>query len=278
MPTRLRVATYNVHAGVDGWGRATDVVDVAVGLDADVLFLQESWRDDTVDLAAEIAARSGGTHHAATLAEGWRATGGTGPPRWQHRFGLLVGGHGLFLDSVHPLHPPAAARLAAAHGATRGSWGTAIVTRLPVTDAASVTLTQLPRDLARRVVTAATLETSAGPLVVVCVHAAHLRDGSRTQLAELARWLEHRVAGRPGVLGGDLNCWGPVARRALPGWRQAVRGRTWPAWRPHSQVDHVFVRGAISVGGGRVVDARASDHRPVVAELELDRELDREQR
>jgi endonuclease/exonuclease/phosphatase (EEP) superfamily protein YafD len=41
-------------------------------------------------------------------------------------------------------------------------------------------------------------------------------------------------------------------------------------------VDHVFVRGPIRIIGGRVDGARASDHRPVVAELELDGDPDLE--
>jgi endonuclease/exonuclease/phosphatase family metal-dependent hydrolase len=71
------------------------------------------------------------------------------------------------------------------------------------------------------------------------------------------------------VLGGDLNCWGVVSRRVLRGWRQAVRGPTWPSWRPHSQVDHLFVRGPIDVVDGGVLDRRGSDHRPVQASIEL---------
>ena len=45
----MRVVTYNVHAGVDGWGRANDVIDHAVTLQPDLLFAQEVWRGDNED-------------------------------------------------------------------------------------------------------------------------------------------------------------------------------------------------------------------------------------
>ena len=42
----MRVATFNLHAGVDGWGRPTRVLDVVKELDADMLILPELWRAD----------------------------------------------------------------------------------------------------------------------------------------------------------------------------------------------------------------------------------------
>jgi len=64
-----------------------------------------------------------------------------------------------------------------------------------------------------------------------------------------------------------MNLWGPPLSLLLPGWRRAVRGRTWPAWRPHSQPDHIFVNEAVAVGGSSVVRAGNSDHRAVRAIL-----------
>jgi endonuclease/exonuclease/phosphatase family metal-dependent hydrolase len=48
-----------------------------------------------------------------------------------------------------------------------------------------------------------------------------------------------------------------------------VRGRTWPAWRPHSQLDHLLVNRAINVIDGRVLADASSDHRPIVATLSV---------
>ena len=47
-----------------------------------------------------------------------------------------------------------------------------------------------------------------------------------------------------------MNLWGPPVRAFLPGWHRAVKGRTWPAWHPHSQIDHILVRGEVRVGCG----------------------------
>jgi endonuclease/exonuclease/phosphatase (EEP) superfamily protein YafD len=60
-----------------------------------------------------------------------------------------------------------------------------------------------------------------------------------------------------------LNFWGPPAAALLPGWRRAVRGRTWPAHRPHSQIDHVLVRDDVEALGGEVLPDVGSDHRPL---------------
>ena len=64
-----------------------------------------------------------------------------------------------------------------------------------------------------------------------------------------------------------MNMWGPPASSFFRGWRRAVIGRTWPAHRPHSQLDHVLVTPAIEVVDARVADATGSDHRPVVVTL-----------
>jgi hypothetical protein len=39
----LVVASFNVHGGVDGFGRPFDVIAACGELDADLVVLQESW-------------------------------------------------------------------------------------------------------------------------------------------------------------------------------------------------------------------------------------------
>jgi endonuclease/exonuclease/phosphatase family metal-dependent hydrolase len=50
-----------------------------------------------------------------------------------------------------------------------------------------------------------------------------------------------------------------------------VRGRTWPASRPHSQIDHILVRrrDGTEVVHAEVLPAVGSDHRPVRATLRV---------
>jgi endonuclease/exonuclease/phosphatase (EEP) superfamily protein YafD len=71
------------------------------------------------------------------------------------------------------------------------------------------------------------------------------------------------------VLAGDMNMWGPPVNSYVRGWRRAVTGRTWPAHRPHSQLDHVLVTPPVRVLEARIGEYAGSDHRPVVARLTL---------
>jgi endonuclease/exonuclease/phosphatase (EEP) superfamily protein YafD len=73
--------------------------------------------------------------------------------------------------------------------------------------------------------------------------------------------------GRPAVVAGDHNFWGPGVVAFLRGWKRAVRGRTWPARRPHSQIDHILVRSGTEVLSSEVLPDVGSDHRPVRARL-----------
>jgi endonuclease/exonuclease/phosphatase (EEP) superfamily protein YafD len=87
------------------------------------------------------------------------------------------------------------------------------------------------------------------------------------QLRNLRRRLP--PPGQRAVIVGDFNLWGPAVSALLPGWRRAVRGRTWPAHRPHSQIDHVLVRDGVEVVDAAVLGEVGSDHRPVRVTLRL---------
>ena len=65
---------------------------------------------------------------------------------------------------------------------------------------------------------------------------------------------------------GTWNFWGPPVSALLPGWTRGLRGRTWPAHRPHSQIDHILVRGA-RFRRSWTVHTDASDHLPLVTEV-----------
>ncbi len=171
------------------------------------------------------------------------------------------------------------------HEAERGTWGVAVLTRLPVERTWTIELPQLRGDPARRaaVVVEVVLEGVDEPFPVVGTHLAHLRQGSPRHVAALRRRLRAeglgRVAhgthantgagaGRGGVLAGDMNMWGPPLLAMLPGWRRVVRGRTWPTWlpRPLAQSDHILVTGGVE-GSGSVLVVLGSDHLPVRGEL-----------
>ena len=106
------------------------------------------------------------------------------------------------------------------------------------------------------------------PISVCGVHMSHLLYGSPRNFAELRHRL--RTEARPdAAVAGDMNSWGPLVRLFMRGWKRAVIGRSWPAWRPHSQIDHILVRGALRPHAGAVLPDAGSDHRPIRAELEV---------
>ena len=272
------VATYNVHGGVDGWGRPFDVVAACRAVDADVLVLQESWGPDGGrSVAQRVADELGYRAEELTLARG-RVTAAPdgsaqwGPPLWART------PYGIRLDRRHRHPPPAGShgaptRAGAPEGVVRGTWGIALLTRLDVRAVRTVVFAQLPADPARRGAIGAELSGGAlggRSLHVVGTHLPHLSQGSPRHFAALRRAVRDVRRG-PAVLAGDMNLWGPAVSALLPGWARAARGRSWPTWSPVllAQTDHVLVTPSLRVRAGAVVRLVGSDHCPVRAEVEL---------
>jgi len=104
-------------------------------------------------------------------------------------------------------------------------------------------------------------------LAVFGTHMSHITHGSHAQYRLLSDLLPPPTTAA--VLAGDMNLWGPPVNSYLRGWRRAVTTRTWPAYRPHSQLDHVLVTPSVSVLDARAGAFAGSDHLPVVATLAL---------
>jgi endonuclease/exonuclease/phosphatase family metal-dependent hydrolase len=269
------VASYNVHGGVDGWGRPFDVVEACREIGADVLMLQESWAPDGgVSVTEHVARQLGYAAVELAFARGRiAASQDSGNPRWGPRL-WARSGHGMRLDRrrAAPTGHGAAARPGRAVSG-RGTWSIAVMSRLPVTHTQTIDLGQLPTDPARRgaIVMDVVLD-GAIPFRVVGTHLAHLSQGSPRQISALRRSLK-TLTPAPGVLAGDMNLWGPPLTLLFPGWSRAVRGRTWPTWWswPLVQSDHVLVRdarrGSVTVVSGEVLRIAGSDHFPVRASL-----------
>ena len=262
---QLVVATFNVHAGIDGWGTSFDVVESCTQLDADVLVLQETWTPQVGDgLACLVAASLGYEVYEVPLAgavllqslKPVSSRWGPWNPRW-HR-SLWVGDAGQ-LGRQH-------------HGgwghARVGTWGIALLSRLPIRRVKTIDLGHLRRDSAqRRAAVLAEIEVEGSPLTVVGTHLAHFTQGSPILLERLRR--ELLASRQPVVLAGDMNFWGPPVSLALPGWRRAARARTYPSWRAHSQVDHILVTRSVDVISGASVPVGRSDHLPLKARLAI---------
>ncbi len=264
-PDSLTLATFNIHAGVDGWGRPFDVVSPCSSLGADVIILQESWTPDggAPSTAGRIAERLGYQLVAeCTLARGLLLAP---PPTETRSWGPLFSrvGKALLLDGEHRPDEATTHR----GRAVRGSWGVAMLARVPFGEVAVTPLGQLRRDPARRVVVRATVPMVGGDLVVCGTHMSHITHGSHAQYRVLSEKLP--PATTPALLAGDMNLWGPPTTSYLRGWRRAVKGRSWPAHRPHSQLDHILVTRPVAVLNSRISEAAGSDHRPAVATVSL---------
>jgi endonuclease/exonuclease/phosphatase family metal-dependent hydrolase len=270
----LTIANFNMHAGVDGWGRPFDYLAACRSLDADVLVLQEAWAaagaPASEGQAERIAADLGYQLVPCTLAEGYRIAPQQGAPAsWMPRPAYADRNKSLYFDCVRPI-APATQRSARFAASERGTWGLAVLVRpeLAIEESRVLHLPTLPRDRVRRAAVVVDFTAEGVPLSVIGTHMSHLHMGSRRHY----RLLRHLLAteARPNaILSGDMNLWGPPVRSLMRGWHRAVKGASWPTWRPHSQIDHILVRGDIGIVSGEVRPDAGSDHRPVRAVLSL---------
>jgi endonuclease/exonuclease/phosphatase family metal-dependent hydrolase len=273
LQTVFSIANFNMHCGMDGWGRPFDLLEAVSSLGTDVIVLEEAWTaegDASGGQSGAVARHLGFQLVAQTLGEGRRIRPQPGADEtWRPRPIWRASNRALYLDGIRPL-PERVRRLARWQEAERGTWGMAVLVRaeLPIEATRLVHLSRLPADRVSRVAIVVDLTVDGRPVSVAGTHMSHLHYGSHRNWAELRRHLATEA--RPdAVLAGDMNTWGPLVRVFMPGWRRAVVGATWPATRPHSQIDHVIVRGAFVARSGRVLPDAGSDHRPVVAELDL---------
>ena len=271
--TVLSIANYNMHCGIDGWGRPYDYLAAIATLDADVIVLEEVWAhagDGGGGQAAEAAGLLGYQLQAHTLGEGRRIRPQPEPPdTWRARAFWAERNKALYMDGVNP-QPAKVQAMARWQEAEPGTWGIAVLVRpeLPIEATRLVHMRNLRADRVQRVALVVDLTVDGRPISVAGTHMSHLLYGSHRNWAELRTKL--RTEARPdAVLVGDMNTWGPTMRVFMPGWHRAVIGPTWPTWRPHSQIDHIIVRGALRPIAGRVLPHAGSDHRPIRAELEV---------
>lgn len=259
MPSTITLASFNIHGGVDGWGRPFDVVETCRRLDADVLVLQENWTpSDGPGVADQVAAELG---YRSTVVPMARAV--MFPPRTGSGWGPLARqprGVGM---RVLPPRPGPDGDARRSTGGRSGTFGIALLLRPPLPEAPAeiIDLGRQGGDPVQRVALQVRLPLPPSELVVTATHMSHLSHGSPSQLRLLARQLPGRD--QPGVLMGDMNLWGPPLTAFFPGWSRAVRGRTWPSWRRLFQIDHILVTAAVQVVASEVVRLPGSDHLPV---------------
>lgn len=242
---QLTVLTYNIHKCIGGIDRRYDPERICATIahyDPDIAFLQEvdnmakrSNRDRQVDVLGE---RLGYPHRA------WY-------PNVQVRSG--------------------------------GEYGNAILSRFPLLETDNIDLT-ISWHKRRSVLHARCRVPIAGTARSRTVHAFNMHLGlmGGERKLQLMRFLEcHPFRGvhksTPVVVAGDFNdVWGTLGKKLLypAGFRGTERApRTFPSYAPVRALDSIYVKGDVTlrkVQRARLsVAKRASDHLPLIAELEL---------
>ena len=232
------VAAFNAHWGVGRFGALRhvkyDVPRVVRSFGADLVVVPEAWRDDDGRGVLEPLSEHG--YQVETIA--------------LMRLELR---HDRNLDVVPH----------------EGVWELAVCSRFPVLDRREIPIGTLKSDPpGPRNALALTVDIAGTPTEVIGVHTSSKvwRLAPVRHLMALQRGLS---ANGPQIIAGDFNFWGPPIGALFRGWRRPVRGRTYPANRPHSQIDHVLVRGGIEALDGEVLAATPSDHRPIRARLRM---------
>ena len=151
-----------------------------------------------------------------------------------------------------------------------GTWCLAIASRLPVLERRELSMGSVFRDPAGpRLALQVDLDVGGHRVHLVGLHTSSklFFAGPVTHLRTLRSQLPNGP--EPAIVAGDFNLWGPGVVRLLPGWRRAVLGRTWPAHRPHSQIDHVLLNPAVESIASEVVPSFGSDHRALKVRLAI---------
>lgn len=239
---RLRVLSYNIHKCIGGVDRRYEperVADVIRKLDTDVLMLQE------VDAGV---ARSRGDNQVDLLGDALGLPHRTWYPNVDVRGG--------------------------------GQYGNAILSRYPLIESTNIDLT-LRFKKKRSVLHGVLRVRHDGVDRTVHVFNMHLGLARYERRIQLAKFLDchpfaHLHHDTPVVVGGDLNdVYGGLGTLLAPAGFRGIDRRplTFPAWGPMRALDAIFVRGDVDFLRLSRCDSdlarRASDHRPLVAEVRL---------
>jgi endonuclease/exonuclease/phosphatase family metal-dependent hydrolase len=241
--TLLRVATYNIHKGVQGLGlrRRLEIHNLGHAveqLDADIVCLQEVRK----------------VHHR-------------GPEQFTHWPDLPQA------DFLAPEGYEAVYRTNAF--TKHGEHGNAMLSRWPVVSHQHEDMSD--HRFEQRGLLHSEVLVDVRSVHVVVVHLGLIRASRVRQLAQLQQFIAREVpATAPLIVAGDFNDVGAWVQRTLEpmGLRAFQQNKmpTFPSRMPIVQLDHIYARGMAPVGlmvpRGRIW-WRMSDHLPLIAEFQL---------
>ncbi len=264
------VGSFNAHSGVDGWAHPYDLEGALRAIDADITVVPEAWTPQTQPHILDDIARSlDATVRLVALGKGVRCL--PDPKRsdtwgpsfdWRHRRRALHITERREIDPKTKESP----RL---KGGLYGVMSLAIFSKLPVIRTETIALPPRKRDHLHRSLLSLTVAVGERRVEVVGMHMPHIRHGSPFSFRALNATMNERGAQHGVVIAGDANMWGPPLSLLLPSWRRAVKGRTWPATHPHSQIDHILYNEFLECISGSVMGPLGSDHRAVRALFRL---------
>ncbi|MFC7462450.1 endonuclease/exonuclease/phosphatase family protein [Hydrogenophaga defluvii] len=237
----FRVATYNIHKGVQGLGPARRLEIHNLGhaveqLDADIVCLQEVRSHH---------------HKLKKRFQHW-------PEQAQADYLSPEGYEAIYRTNAFTRH---------------GEHGNALLSRWPVLATGHHDVSD--HRFEQRGLLHAVVNVADRTVHVVVVHLGLIHASRERQVQRLGQFIEREVpAGAPLVVAGDFNDWSakllaPMANLDLRTF-DGIRLPTFPSRLPLLHLDRIYVRGLRPVSAhvphGRAW-ARMSDHLPLVAEL-----------
>ncbi|WP_027016155.1 endonuclease/exonuclease/phosphatase family protein [Comamonas composti] len=240
----LRVATYNIHKGVQGLGpvRRLEIHNLGLAveqLDADIVCLQEVRKMN---------------HKEAAYFERW-------PEVPQAEYLAPLGYESVYQTNAYTRH---------------GEHGNALLTRWPVVGHQHEDISD--HRFEQRGLLHVELDIMGRRVHSIVVHLGLIAGSRLRQIAQIHRFIEREVPpDAPLVVAGDFNDWGNEIKRMLAGFglfefEGARDVFTYPSRLPLAQLDHIYVRGLRPLGlyvpQGRIW-WRMSDHLPLIAEFQL---------
>jgi endonuclease/exonuclease/phosphatase family metal-dependent hydrolase len=245
----LRVATYNIHKGVQGVGPARRLEIHNLGhaieqLDADIVCLQEVRKMN---------------RQAAARFSQW-------PDLPQADFLAPEGYTAVYETNAVTRH---------------GEHGNALLTRWPVLRTQHEDMSD--HRFEQRGLLHVLIDVDGRPLHAIVVHLGLIKGSRMRQIAQLRDFVEREIpAGEALVVAGDFNDWGARMRYAMNamGMRDCAdlrgpRTLTYPSRLPVAQLDFIYARHLAPVSSSvprGPIWARMSDHLPLVSEFLLSKQ------